>query len=256
MNKIYVPIMNSNITDANKSDYIKYLKKSDADLVFIAFDRPALFAKDRTESLCKLKENLEFFEKNGFETAVWIQAFGFGDPFNEETRKTAEKYTYLKSVTGKDIVSIGAKAIMLDDDLCLSVRPGIGCFCDAHLELFYQKLGERPAFDDLKTLLFTGGKNKYRSAWLSVMHDTLVDFCSSVRKAADEINKNVRIDICAGYTSWDIEGADSMGLSRILAGDTVPFLRFTGAPYWASRAVNRFGGQRLNTIIECTRAQE
>lgn len=280
MGRLYVPIMNGSINENNREDYLDKLKQVNADNVFIAMDRFPLFDEDRTIYLNALSENIRFFEENGYPTGVWIQAFGFGDKLNEKALKAAKKYTHLKSVTGKerigydafcplnkyftqdfcnlvsDIASVGAKSIMLDDDLCLSVRPGIGCFCDEHIKLIYDAIGEKPAFDDLKHLIFTGGKNKYRTAWLTVMRDTLKNFCNSVRKAADKVNKNIRIGICAGYTSWDIEGADSIELAKILAGDNVPFIRFTGAPYWISKDVNRFGGQRLGTVIECARVQE
>ena len=35
--------------------------------------------------------------------------------------------------------------------------------------------------------------------------------------------------------SWDIDGTTSSEMARILAGNTKPFYRFIGAPYWAVR---------------------
>lgn len=278
--KLYVPIMNGSINENNRKIYLEKLKTVQADNVFLAIDRFVLFKKDNSAYLNALAENIRFFEGNGFSVGVWFQAFGFGDKLNDEASEASREYTYLKSVTGKervgydafcplnknftrdfcklvyDVASVGAKAIMLDDDLCLSVRPGIGCFCDEHLKLLYNAVGEKPPFEELKRLIFTGGKNKYRTAWLNVMRDTLADFCAAVRSAVDKANKNCRVGLCAGYTSWDIEGAPSTLLAEILAGDTLPFLRLTGAPYWVCKDVNRFGGQRLGTVIECARAQE
>jgi hypothetical protein len=146
--------------------------------------------------------------------------------------------------------------LMLDDDLCLSVRPGIGCFCDKHIALLEAALGESLAGADLLRLFFSGGENRYRNAWLQVMGDTLRRFAGRVRQAADEIKPDLRIGFCAGYTSWDIEGVDAAELTCILAGDTKPFLRFTGAPYWAARSVDRFQGLPIAAIVEETRAQE
>jgi len=51
-----------------------------------------------------------------------------------------------------------------------------------------------------------------------------------------------------------VEGADALELTRILAGQTRGFLRFTGAPYWV--CLGRFRGQNLQTIIEAVRMQE
>lgn len=119
-----------------------------------------------------------------------------------------------------------------------------------------KKIGEKHSLEELKTLIFTGNENKYRNAWLDVMGDTLREFCRKVRNSVDKASENIRVGLCAGYTSWDIEGADAVELSKILAGKTKPFLRFTGAPYWTTKHVNRFNRQGLNTVIECVRAQE
>ena len=88
------------------------------------------------------------------------------------------------------------------------------------------------------------------------MGDTLRRFAKKVRTTVDRIDPTLRVGFCAGYTSWDMEGVDALELTRILAGDTAPFLRFTGAPYWAARSVDRFNGQPLAAIIEEARAQE
>ena len=45
---------------------------------------------------------------------------------------------------------------------------------------------------------------------------------------------------------------DSATVSRILAGNTKPYLRTIGAPYWA---VNRSWGNRVQDVIELTRME-
>lgn len=72
------------------------------------------------------------------------------------------------------------------------------------------------------------------------------------------VNPNIRMGLCAGYTSWDIEGLDVRELSKILAGNTKPFFRFTGAPYWVSGAstIQNHPGQELNDVIELARVQK
>lgn len=261
-----VPLMNSNINKANRDVLLHRAREAQASRIWIAMDRASFF--DRGDHLRRLEENLRFFEQNGMETGVWIQAFGFGDPLSYQKCG----WTRLRSVTGKsreidafcpedpdfsdaymayitDIAKLTPTLIMLDDDLCLSVRPGIGCFCDRHMAQLRRKVGE---IDDL-TQIFTGKPNKYRDAWYSVMGNTLRCFCRKVRQAVDAVDPAIRVGFCAGYTSWDIEGTDPIELSKILAGNTRPFFRLTAAPYWV--ATNRFPGQRLSAIIENARNQ-
>lgn len=262
-----VPLMNSNLNETSRSLFLEQIKQADASRVWIALDRESFF--ERKDHLERLKENLRFFESNGLETGVWIQAFGFGDPLSYEKCN----WTRLRSVTGetreadafcpedpdftatylewiRDIAKLFPKLIMLDDDLCLSVRPGIGCFCKRHLELLQNEIGEE--LQDL-TQIFTGKKNKYRDAWFRVMGNTTRAFAKKVRHAVDEINPDIRVGYCAGYTSWDIEGTDPLEISRILAENTPPFFRLTGAPYWIAK--NRIPGQRLSAVIENARNQ-
>jgi hypothetical protein len=136
------------------------------------------------------------------------------------------------------------------------VRPGIGCTCERHLELLSSELGEHVSIEQLSSLAFVGAPNKYRSAFLRVMGLSLARFARRVRDAIDEIDPTVRAGFCAGYTSWDIEGIDAISLTKILAGSTAPFLRLTGAPYWAARSQDRFRGQPLGAIVEDVRVQE
>ena len=258
--------MNSAVNERTREVLLEQIRLAGACRVWIALDRASFF--ERKDHINRLEENLRFFERNGLETGVWIQAFGFGDPLPYEQCS----WTRLRSVTGvsreldafcpedpdftaaylawvKDIAALHPALIMLDDDLCLSVRPGIGCFCERHLKLLREEAGE---IEDL-TKIFTGGKNKYRDAWFKVMGNSMRAFCRKVRATVDGIDPGIRVGLCAGFTSWDIEGTDPLEMARILAGNTAPFFRLTGAPYWVAK--RRFPGQRLSAIIENARNQ-
>jgi hypothetical protein len=80
------------------------------------------------------------------------------------------------------------------------------------------------------------------------MGDSLRDFARKMRESADKVDPSIRMGFCSGYTSWDLEGADAIELTKIFAGDNKPFLRYTGAPYWVPQV--RFKGQSLQTIVE------
>lgn len=259
-----VPVMNSNLTPENRAVLLKQILAAKASRVWIALDRCTLF-EDRREAMARLNENLRFFEQAGLEVGVWFQAYGFGDPAPCETgwtlirsyqgveRQGADCFcpedpafcaAYLRWV--EDIAAQKPRLMMLDDDLCLSVRPGIGCFCAHHQKLL--------GFTDL-TGLFEGEANEKRRRFLQVMGETHRSFCRKVRAAVDKIDPTVRVGLCAGYTSWDLEGTDPPELARILAGKTEPFFRLTAAPYWAAPKKQRFPGQRLSAIIENARNQ-
>lgn len=274
-----VPIMNRQVTEKTRENYLEKLRKIGAERIWLAAERDLLFRDDREADLALIRENMAFFEKAGLEVGLWIQTLGFGDPFNARSQ-VAKEWTQLRSVDGKEIggdafcpedpafserycdwikvlAGLHPKLIMLDDDHCLSVRPGLGCFCKYHMRLLEEELGEKLEEDGLAEKFFTGKTNKYRSAWLKVMRGTHLRFNRKIRAAADSVDPSIRIGLSSGCSSWDIEGSDAMEVSRTLAGpNTRPFLRLTGAPYWAAVDLLRFPGQKLNTIIEICRAQE
>ena len=280
--ELYIPLWNGTVCAENRAEYLAQLSNLSVERIFLAVDRTPLFDKGeaRRAHFDRLRENIAAFVQAGYRVGVWFNAFGFGNPLSDGEKEQTKDYIPLRSVTGKeraghdafcpeseafmadylalvrDLAATGTDMLMLDDDLCLSVRPGIGCFCDKHIALLEQELGESLDGADLPTLFFAGGQSRYRDAWLSVMGDTLRRFAKRVRQAVNEVDPTLRVGFCAGYTSWDIEGVDAAELTRILAGDTKPFLRFTGAPYWAARSVDRFQGLPLAAIIEETRAQE
>lgn len=279
--KIYVPIMLSNISFENREEYVNHLKKIGADFVFIAIDRDFLFSTDsdyKKTTAENFKNHINFFANAGFETGAWFQAFGFGNSLSPNDAHRTRNMTKLKSVTGKicgdafcpedpvfmemycesikEIAQTGVGLLMLDDDLCLSVRPGIGCFCDRHIKLLENSLGHKINPDTLIEDFFVGAPNEYRRAFLDVMGDSMRKFCKTIRETVDTINPDIRLGFCAGYTSWELEGADAIELTRILAGKNKPFLRFTGAPYWVAPNRTRFPGQRLHAVMDFARSQE
>ena len=275
MSRVFVPVSAHMSQDLDKT--LTELNKLGATRVYITLSERYPFEKGerRDIMLASLKRTIEFFEAAGYEASVWVDSIGFGSPIPSYNAEVTKDYTRLRSITGKgigdafcpldkeftamfceliaDMCRVGAKMIMLDDELCLSVRPGLGCACDLHLAEFSKRVGEEITLEGLPEKLFCGKSNKYRDAWLDLMGETLANFCASVRDAAHAVNPDVRLGFCAGYTSWDTEGIDALSLTKVLAGKNKPFLRFTGAPYWLS--TQRFGKMTLQTIIEMARMQ-
>lgn len=271
--KLYVPVMNG-LFRKYREEYKKAFENIGDMHPVLCIER-TFDEKANELNLELLRDNIEYLGKNGYKPFVWAQAFGFGIPLNEKESAAAEKFERITGLDGTtlgdamcplgdafmeyfrrlicQIAKAGAKRIMLDDDLCLSVRPGLGCSCEKHLMILSQRMGRKIDRETLKKELFRGEGNELRSVWLTVMGETLIDFCRKVRSFADEINPQIEIGFAAGYTSWDIEGVDALTLTKVLAGGNQPFLRLTGAPYWVEQ--RRFEGQGMGQIIEFARMQ-
>ena len=275
MARVFVPV--SAQSDQDPVRVLPDLVRMGASRVYMSIGERFPFERGqrRDEILSSIKEKAEFYSKNGIEAAVWIDTLGFGGG-HATYNKAAAKYTTIKAICGRELPDAfcpmdkdftdmmaqlvedicrvtGIRMLMLDDELCLSVRPGIGCLCDKHMAEYRRRMGEDIAAEDIARLVYTGAPSRYRTEWLSLMGDTLKDFCRSMREAVDRVDPDIRLGFCTGFTSWDLEGVDAPELARILAGKNKPFLRFTGAPYWFAR--NRFGFQTLQTVIETARMQ-
>ena len=252
------------------------LRQAGAERIFL-IDIPRLTDAERFEKAMEtLRDYVIFFKGHGFEVGVWLNAFGFGTPLTKQQKRITSGFTPIRSIRGAiagdafcpaddafadyylwtigKLAELPVDLIMLDDDYCLSIRPGIGCACDKHLDAYRKRIGI-PEFkrEDFDGFLF-GEKKVLRRAWFDLQGETLIDFARKVRARINEKNPSIRCGFCAGYTSWDFEGVDALTLTKLLAGDTKPFLRLTGAPYWV--ASNR-GDLHLKVqdIVELTRMQ-
>lgn len=80
----------------------------------------------------------------------------------------------------QNIAQCGAKMIMLDDDFRLGYRGGLGCCCATHMQMLEEEFDEKISSEQLKSLFFNGGKNKYRTEWLKVQKKSMEDFAYTV----------------------------------------------------------------------------
>lgn len=271
MYKLSVPININTINEDSLPVYLDEFRKAKVDRVFLTGgfsvyrkDNPLIHNKKKLASL------ISYFHQQGFETGVWMSAFGHGDILSHDTAgEYTANFTKIKGVDGKtvdeafcplddklqslfvmhikEIAAMHPDIIMLDDDFRLNVRSyNMGCCCDKHLSLFYDTVGEVIPVENLEKHIFTGGKNKYRSAWLKVMGDSLANFAKMLRNAVDEVDCTVRLGACAVYSTWDFDGIDMIALSKSFAGKTRPFIRTIGAPYH---------GIRPQYVVEHTRMQ-
>lgn len=261
MYQISVPITPDSLRDEYLEEdlgrYLSYFQKGGVGRVFIALSSGA-YTKAIMQELAspKLKKTIDYFKAAGLETGVWLGGFGHGSALAHEGEENTHRHSYqpLTGVLGESfaygycpldeqfcadyletiraVAALSPHLIMIDDDFRLNLRSyHLGCFCPKHLRAFYDRVGEEIPRDRIEAAIFSGGKNKYRDAYLQLSRNTLMDFAKKIRAAIDSVNSSIRAGLCLVPTTLDFEGTDMVELARAFAGSTKPFLRFFGAPY-------------------------
>lgn len=271
MYTLSVPLNIQLLNAKSKPEYVKQLRDAGATRVFLfsaePFVRKNCYLYHNPEIL---KDAIDYFKSAGFEVGVWMDAFGHGGILAHSTASEyVDEFTRIRGSDGRmaqegfcpldekfracfvsalqTVAKMNPDIIMFDDDFRLNIRKyHMGCCCDLHMKKFCERIGEEVTYDRMEALAFTGGENKYRTAFMQLMGETLLDFARLLRSAVDEVNENIRMGACAVYTTWDFDGVDMIALNKTLAGKTRPFIRTIGAPYH---------GPRIQYAVEHTRMQ-
>ncbi len=271
--KTYVPLhIYANGFDELYPKYIEELKRADVSRVYLCGLAESYDSKDAQNiSAERFGKFARIFEDAGFEVGVWINSFSHGgsgegvsdyvhmmniegQSADSEYCPLDEKYVAAFQYYVQVLVKNGAKMIMLDDDFRMMIRgPKASCFCKNHLKLMSEYLGREVSREDFKDI-FTGGPSEERKAYMYAQGEGLKRMAKALRDAVDEIDPTVRLGHCAVLSTWDVEGVDSITLSKIFAGNTKPFLRLIGASYWAN--IKGFGCKNLSAIIQYERMQQ
>ena len=266
MYKISVPIMNSTVKRSNRDRLLNEIKRFGAERIFLALDTYEIDIVKRGEIMSELRDNCDFFKKHGFEVGAWIWTFWIknntrfrnmrsvkGTEISSFMCPTDESFVEFAADYIGDIAKCGVSVIMFDDDFrygFLSDSPA--CLCDRHIEIINGITGVQSTREELEKYITTGKKNQFRDAYLKANGDAFRNFARAVRDAVDKVDSSIRIGPCACMTAWDIDGTDTYELAKILAGNTKPFARLIGAPYWA---VKKSWGNNLQDVIELERME-
>lgn len=266
MYKVSIPIMNCNVNRIGRERLFKEIIRFDAKRVLLSLDTYELNSEKRKEILKELADNCNFFKEKGLEVGAWIWTFWVknnieytnmrsikGTEIKEFMCPTDEKFVEFAANYISDIAKCGVDLIQFDDDFrygFLSDSPA--CLCDNHIEIINSITGENSNRKDIYNSIVSGGKNKIRDAYLKANGDAFRNFAHAVRKAVDKVDPKIRIGACSCMSSWDIDGTDAYEIATILAGNTKPFVRLIGAPYWA---VNKSWGNSLQDVIELERME-
>lgn len=270
--KLSVPVSCKTFPNGGLEKILKQLLACDAKRVFICglgniFVPGAL----KADFLQMLKTAIDTFHDAGLEVGLWTGTLGHGVALvGDFAEFPKERYTSLTGIHGDQpeqglcpldetlredfaaaitkLAKLGPDIIMTDDDLRISrgTHYYFGCFCEKHLERFYQEVGERIPRDALENKIFVGGANKYRDAYLKVTAEGLNGFVARMRQAIDAVDSNIRFAVCTPGENWDVTGLHMPDYAKTFAGNTRPLLRTYGAPYWPLG---------LAYVIECTRSE-
>ena len=266
MYRISVPVWGSTFRK-NPERSLLELNRFKPDRVFVtaisAFNPDLQKAKKDIDDLAWC---VDFLRKNGYadkEIGAWTVTFS--DNMSERSMKTLSQkvfgfgcpsdpiFTEQCKNAVKALAATGVDTIMLDDDLRYAfLGPESACLCDNHVKFICDEVGEALTSEELAPLIQNGQNNKYREAFLHANGYFLESYARQLREALDEINPNIRLGACACLGSWDFDGTDAKKLAKIFAGNTKPFVRGIGAPYWSR---DKLWGNELQDSIELERME-
>lgn len=266
---ISVPVINGVFQRQGRDAVVAELKRLGAKRVFLARDVYTADAAKFAKMLELLRDNCAYLKAEGFEVGTWGWSFLMSDgmerfhpitsldgkvadssaccPLDPDFREFVGNYAAELAKTGVDI-------LLFDDDYRLAYWGGtLACGCELHMQRICQILGEEIDCESLRAKVLSGGKNKYRDAYMQVNREALSGFASHIRKAVDEVNPSVRIGVCS-CMNWDIDGISPAEISKIFAGNTKPLLRLIGATYWPTQPTWSIFN-RLGAVIEFERME-
>jgi len=261
MEKLFIPITAMTIERKGIDSTIAELRKVNPDIVFLAIGAYSLNTAERKKQLDILEMATKRFQEAGFTVGTWLWSFAFlekppyacitsadGNVDNTQACPADEDFLSFMEQYMIDIAKTGTDIILFDDDYRFGHRSGgLACFCQCHLDDVSRRLNETVTRETLVEKVFAGKPNKYRDAWQASKGWSLENFAARARKAVDSVNPNTRMGLCACMTTWDVDGTDCIKISKLLAGDTKPFLRLIGAPYWSSNG-DGFGNKLMDTV--------
>ena len=271
MYRYCIPTMVTSPTFSPES-VLRDLQAAGADRVLLAIPPLNTDAAVMEDVYKKLDGAIRFFKAHGMECGVWFWAFcvdgkcdftpmsGFiGDSLHEKCPLDPAFLDFAKENI-KRVALMQPDLILFDDDLRTgNLDSGFGCLCRYHRRKMAERLdgedvvGDSPDRAALLQKLFGGKPNKYRTAFLRSVGDSVKDFCTQMRAAVDTVNPAIRLGACSCMSVWDLDGVDSYTLARLLAGSNKPFMRLIGAPYWGAQRA--FGGVRIAEVVELERME-
>ena len=281
MYKVSIPIT---VTEnLNKEDILTALQMAKADCIFLAINYISAKKEINVKLLAPLKEFIPFFKSHGYTVGVWFWSLWISDLDNSEITDcvminsagkprladtplnsnekitsgficpTSQKAVSYMTDMVRSVAALSPDIILFDDDLDYATHMNsIGCYCDRHLKLIEKRLGYPITREELRKEVSFGKPNRVRSLWYSLLGETLEEYAVKIRETVDSVNPKVRFGLCSVMSLWGTDGTTPEKIVKLLAGNTRPFMRLTGAPYWP--ALNAWGS-RLQHVVELSRME-
>ena len=226
----------------------------------------------------ELKKKVQFFRERGVSVGAWLcpttghEGMGLivGEEGKKFTRRQVADYSgekprlieqafcpldenFIKDFAWKmrELSQTGIMRSLFEDDFRLSGPPitKIACCCKLHMDAFSKRIGRRVTVEELPDLIYHNSNLTYRREWMELKRETMVNFLKALREEVNKVNPEFRIGVSSSRLNFDIDGASIQELARTAAGETKPFVRLTGAPYWARE------NNTLSSVIESNRMQ-
>ena len=190
MYDISVPLFATSPT-LTKERALEDIKLLGAKRVFLAIPDSS-HDKDVMESYYTALQNLiPFFQEHGLEVGVWFWTFrvatseakftvmvnALGDKCHTSTAKYCpldENFLDFVATHIQRIATLSPDLIMFDDDLAFGFTSMLApaCFCELHRCKMAEILGEDVPVEGLYEKMFSGKKNRSRSAFMKVCGDS------------------------------------------------------------------------------------
>ncbi len=255
-----VPLGLTQLNRKNMPLYAARLKAMGADRVFLAApdgmtDHPP-FPKDWLDLKKRLIKAKAFFNARGIAVAYWLgRTIGHNQlptdrkdwpfqPIVGPTGKEAEgcfcpldkRFRGYLSSGLATMARSGVELIVLDDDFRMNGHgpdTDFACYCPLHLAEFRARTGRKISREKLFKEAMGGAPSRTRDQWLDIQGKTLMLLAGDLEQAVHRVNPRARLGLCS--VIWHNSGHDGVELPALvkkLAGNTRPFMRTIGAPYW------------------------
>lgn len=252
--------------------FIARLKKMGVNRVFLCTEIVDPQSERYSEEMEQLCQSISVYREAGFEVGVWRSSIGHGGPLSQsgdeekpsqfrlwmDGKGNALEENFCPAGEGflatleqwmREVAALNPDMIMIDDDFRNTMRgEAPGCLCDWHLAEYNRRVGEELTRAEIMQKVFCGAPSRYRDEWFAMQGESLYNMARRLRAAVDSVNPSVRLGQCICPSSWEFEGSDPRELAYIFAGNTKPFMRFSGGVYWGKHDY-----AKLSEIIEMER---
>ncbi len=251
-------ILEKAYTCDDREELVRQLRRLNAEQIM-------LFTEfDHIDEKCRmLRELIDFFAARQIKTVLWVRTIttphvnapGMKDerggesilkcPLNREFQAFYREHI-------RKFAESGVKTIMLEDDFRMHMpHEAANCFCDDHMALYRDLLGEDLPREELAEKMLRSGSGKYRDAWLEGCRRTLLGLARLIREELDAVDPEIEVIFDCGPALFGADGTDPFELIDILRGRGQPTMRLIGAPYWQELV----GRNHLMSVIDFTRHQ-